>query len=528
MPRQRKPQSGVARAAGRVANTTTSLGWRDIANTNPTVYRIPTWWSGRVECPAPLSEVGWEYPISVRREGNVFYVSLPKENLKSEIESMETLDLSNVTVTLNTVDWPITVTGNITTDGTFIWTALQVDDVTATNWNITNVTATDVTSASVSATSLTSETSSLWTATADSVDTTTLSVSWTSTLSWNVTAESDLSVTWAISAAEWTITTLTSTSADVWELSVTDWASITNWLTADATTTGTLTVNETSTFTWAMTAGDITSSGATSLNTLSVSWATSLNTLTTSGDATFGGNATIAGSSSITWNQTITGNVTVVWDGTFSNDVTVTRNLNVSWDTTLTDDLFVNGTAHLKDLETTESVDIAWTLRVEGAINGRNGLVVKWQVESDSLVTTNAVVDNITINGNIALWNDATAPDFILQSEKGEPNGVCPLNSYWVVDEQYLPAIYTTAIVKLWVGSFSNSNTSTVIDSDITADSYVHISNYSEIVWDLDENIIPGNWTTPGQITVVSNQVENGSYKYIVVNPLTNCPVVQP
>ena len=40
MPRQRKPQQrGVARAAGRVASTTTS---KDLGNTNPTVYRIPT------------------------------------------------------------------------------------------------------------------------------------------------------------------------------------------------------------------------------------------------------------------------------------------------------------------------------------------------------------------------------------------------------------------------------------------------------------------------------------------------------
>ena len=142
MPRQRKPQSGVARAAGRVANTTTSLGWKDIANTNPKVYRIPTW-GMRTECPAPLSEVGWVYPVSVRREGNVFYVSLPEENLKSVIEGMDSLDLSNVTVSLETVDWPLTINGSITVDWDISWQAInwaewRFDSVNATTWTITN------------------------------------------------------------------------------------------------------------------------------------------------------------------------------------------------------------------------------------------------------------------------------------------------------------------------------------------------------------------------------------------------------
>ena len=63
-------------------------------------------------------------------------------------------------------------------------------------------------------------------------------------------------------------------------------------------------------------------------------------------------------------------------------------------------------------------------------------------------------------------------------------------------------------------GIFSNSDTSVVVDADITADSFVAISNYSDIVWDLNEVI--NVW----QLTVVSNQTETGSYKYIIVNPL--------
>jgi hypothetical protein len=75
--------------------------------------------------------------------------------------------------------------------------------------------------------------------------------------------------------------------------------------------------------------------------------------------------------------------------------------------------------------------------------------------------------------------------------------------------------VYTTAIVKMGTGVFSNSDTSVVVDADITADSFVAISNYSDIIWDLNEVI--NIW----QLTVVSNQTETGSYKYIIVNPIS-------
>lgn len=46
-------------------------------------------------------------------------------------------------------------------------------------------------------------------------------------------------------------------------------------------------------------------------------------------------------------------------DAIFSNDISVARNLNVSGDATITDDLIVNGSTHLKTLETTGSASIA-------------------------------------------------------------------------------------------------------------------------------------------------------------------------
>ena len=551
MPRQRKPQSGVARAAGRVANTTTSLGWKDIWNTNPKVYRIPTW-GMRTECPAPLSEVGWVYPVSVRREGNVFYVSLPEENLKSVIEGMSDLDLSNVTVTMDTINGPLTINGAVTVDWDIAWQAInwtdaRFDSVRAVSWTITNFTASDLTT-----TSLTAEDVSL-----DAVEITnnasigwTLSVTWDSTfgaavdITWNLTA-ANADITGWVSAASISADSATISTIDGWEVTADtltvlwdaqmnnsltvdwaiSWASLTtSW---DATIGWNLEVTWASEFTGDVSTNNISSTWTANLNdvvvswnetvawTMAVTWATTLNnTLTVawastlSGNTSVGGNLSVAGNSTVTWNQTVTG------DAIFSSDVSVAEDLTVSGDATVTDDLIVNGSTHLKTLETTGSASLGWNLSVDWSIAGWSNLVVDGQIESGSLVTTNITTDNITINGNIALGNDATAPDFILQDEKGAPNGVAPLDANGQIDNSYLPPVYTSAIVKMWTGTFANSDTSVVVDTDIKADSFVIISNYQDIVGDLNETI--NVW----QLTVVSNQTETWSYKYIVVNAL--------
>ena len=495
MPRQRKPQSGVARAAGRVANTTTSLGWKDIWNTNPKVYRIPTW-GMRTECPAPLSEVGWVYPVSVRREGNVFYVSLPEENLKSVIEGMSDLDLSNVTVTMDTINGPLTINGSITVDWDISWQAInwtewRFDSVNATTWNITNIVSNSITADAIST---------------DDLNTDWLTVTNNTTIGgtlWVVgatTLGSTLAVAWNLTATTWDIATLTSTDATITNLSATAW-DITS-LTSDNATFEWLAVNGQSSFTGVMTTGDI------SATNLWVSWNTTLNNLTTTWNTSLNW-ATVNGNLAVSWNETVTWNVTVAWTSTFNWAVTMSDDL------TVVDDLNVQGSSHLNALETTGSVDVAWTLRVDWAIDAWNWVSVTWQVESDSVVTTNTVTTNLTVNGNIALWNNATAPDFVLQDEKGAANWVAPLDANGKVDSQYLPPVYTTAIVKMGTGVFSNSDTSVVVDTDITADSFVAISNYSDIVWDLNEVI--NVW----QLTVVSNQTETGSYKYIIVNPVS-------
>ena len=540
MPRQRKPQNGGQRlGTWRVANTTTG------STTTQAVYRIPV---GKKygECDVLNYEVVWTSPIRVAIEwSNVYRVSLDEAALKNIIEEYEGLDLSNVT--LQTVNGNVTFTGNITADWTFTWTTVTADTLEATTGNISNITSNSITTGS-----LTTDNASLGTATATSLETETLSVSWASTLTWNVTAGADLFVTWdasaaSITATSWNITSLISTDIDSATLDVSgaatvgDGLAVTGWITSDTLETSwaasigwnlavtwNTTVDGTSTFTGDVTVDNITSTGNANLNNVVVAWnetvagtmavtgATTLNnTLTVAGASTLSGNTSVGSNLSVAGNSTVTGNQTVTGDAIFSNDVSVAGDVTASGDVTITDDLTVNGTSHLHWVETDGSVDIDGTLRVTGAINGWNWLTVTGQMESDSVVTTNTVTDNITINWNIALWNDATAPDFVLQSEKGQPNGVAPLDANGQIDTSYLPQVYTTAVVKMWVWVFSNSDTSVVVDADIKADSFVIISNYQDIVWDLNETI--NVW----QLTVVSNQIETWSYKYIVVNNLS-------
>jgi len=45
------------------------------------------------------------------------------------------------------------------------------------------------------------------------------------------------------------------------------------------------------------------------------------------------------------------------------------------------------------------------------------------------MVTGSIVAENATINGNLVLGPDAQANQFVLQSEKNQPNGIPTLNA---------------------------------------------------------------------------------------------------
>ena len=540
MPRQRKPQSGAQRiGTWRVANTTTG------STTQQAVYRIPT---GKRygECDVRNFEVTWTSPIAVAIEWeNVYRISLDMAALENAIEEMN-LDLSNVT--LQTVNWDVTFTGNITAEWEFTWTTIN-----ATTWNITNIVSNSITADAISTDDLSTD----WlTVTNNATIGGTLWVTWATTL-WStlsvddvILANSDVTIAWttttnSIVANSWNISDLTSTSISTWTLDAstsisTDWTLDVTWASTLWEVSATnisaswnvsagwdLAVTWASTFTgnitaWNISAEDISvddltvAGNSTITGTQTINWATIINdSLTVTWATNLWGNVSTTGNLSVAGNSTVTGTQTVTGDSIFSGNVSVTENLTVAGDATVTDDLTVNGTTHLKGLETDWSVDIDGTLRVTWAINGLNWLTVTGQVESDTVRTGEVVADEARISEGLYLSQWAEAPDFVLQSEKGQPNWVAPLDVNGKIDNSYLPPVYTSAIVKMWVGVFSNSDTSVVVDADIKADSFVIISNYQDITWDLNETI--NVW----QLTVVSNQIETWSYKYIVVNALS-------
>lgn len=570
MPRIRKPQtSGVQRVGtGRVASTTTG------STTTQAVYRIPT--GNRRNCDVRNFEVIWVSPIEVAIEWeNIYRVSLDANALKSVIESYDNLDLSNAEVSFSTIDWPITLTGNLNIDnweltvdsatiGDLTSTTADIGTINATDVNSTNVTATDVAAWTIEAssnvtidgtlsvdgdTTLSSDLN-VWGDESVAGD---LTVSGNGTFSGNIqwfdiTATNslntvDLNATW-----DTTLNGVTAWATTVDSLAVTNWATVgtTLWVTWNTTLWGNLAVTWASTFTWTsefigdVTTANIASTGTAALNDVTVAgnetvtgnvnvgWNTTINsTLTVVGASTLSSNVAVGGNLSVAWNQTVTGtstttgnaifnnDVTIAWDETVTGNETIWGTLSVTWDTTLADDLVVNGTTSVKALETDGSVDIDGTLRVTGAINGLNGMTITGQVESDTVRTWEVIADEVRITDWIYLSANAEAPDFVLQSEKWQPNGVAPLDANGQIDTSFLPEVFTTAVVKLKTWIFNNSNTAIVTDTDIQQGTAVFCTNYSDIVWDLDEII------NPGQITVVSNQTETGSFMVVIIKPLS-------
>lgn len=549
MPRTRKPQASQPSIQWRwrVANTTTS--------SLPQVYRFWTW-KVRTQCKWPTSSVTVEAPLHVQIVGdNVYHVTLNTQELANKLWQLENIDLSNVEVTLWTVNWPITLNWDLDIEsGALTVDEASIDTLNSITWAISTLTSTDITTTNISAADV-----STWTLEASgnasvgwqlnvtwaTILWNNLSVAWNETVTWDSTISWNQNVVWSITwqsiaAASGNIPNLTSSTITTWSLTANQWATIHQWLivnewanidtlnvSGNSQLSWTLSVGWASTFTWDVNTNNIYSNWTASLNdvavawnetvtwTLTTNWATLLNSsLTVVWNTTMGANASVAGNLNVAWNETVTwtlqawGDTTLQWKlnvsdvSTFNNDVNINDDVTVIW------------TSHLAWVETTGSVDITWTLRTSWAINAGNGVYVDWQVESDSLVTTNATTDNLTVNWNFVLWQNATAWDFVLQSEKGQANWVTPLNANGKVDEQYLPEVFTTAKCKVVQWVFNNSNTAVVVDEDITADAFVKTSNYQDIVWDLTEVI------SVGQITVTSNTAETGSFKVLIVKPV--------
>lgn len=568
MPRQRKAQSGAQRIwTGRVANTTTS------SNTQ-FVYRLPTWRNQKCE-PLAVEVVGTS-PINVAIEwSNVYRISLDKDALKDIIESYPDLDLSNVEVSLWTVDGDITFTGNVNVEWEFTGTTVNATDINATNANIDSISSTDITTNTLDATTV--NTTDL-NATGNAVVGWTLDVAWETTLgdnlnvSWDTTIEWNTTVDGAASFnddvnidGDVTITGETNTET----LSVNDFATIPT-LTSAEITTDTLKVNDLAEVEWPLTVGqwlsvewtttledlivqenatfekdvdvewvtnlketnteNLNVNGNTTLNgTLSVTWDTTLWwNATVAQDLSVAGNSVVAGNSTVTWNSLVTGDSVVNGDSTTNGDMSVnwgtslnwkvktTDDVSIGWNLLVEDDTVINWTTTLKGaVEMKDDVEINGSAKVGWSVSISDWLEVDWHTKTNTLRANEAVFDEVRINNSLDLGDNGVAPDFVLQKEKGQPNWVAPLDVNGKISTEYLPEVYTTAIVKMGTGIFDNSNTAIIVDETITPYSYVNISNYSDIHGDLEEII--NEW----QITVVSNQVETGSFKYIVVNPIS-------
>lgn len=570
MPRTRKPQ--VARPAGRVASTTT---WATKNVPSPVVYRIPT---GRRDIGCEWQVVGaWVAPIHVRWiDEHEFQVSINEAELKWKIEQWENLNLSNVEVTLSEVNWPLTVTGNLNVeDGTLTVdeatittltsTTGTIDGLTSTTWNITTLTATDIDSETLDASGNVTVGWTLW-VTGDATLDANLSVGWNSSITGNeaitgtldvtgATTVTELSASTSITTVDLTVTgdaTLADvTSGDVSANSITttEWATIwttldvtwdaTLWedlsVTGNETVWGTLDVTWASTFTGAVSTDDITSTGTATLNDVTVGWnesvtgtlwvtgaATLSSTLTVAGASTLSGNTavgwnlTVAGSSTFTGNGIFNENISVGWNETITGNATVGWTLWVTGDVTLTDDLTVNWTTSLWATET-GALDVTGTARISWAAVIGNGAVVTGQVESDTVRTDEVITDEVRITNGLYLSAWAEAPDFILQVEKGQPGGVAVLGIDWIIPAAQLPAIFTTCILKIVEVVFDNSTTAVLRDPDIMLSGSQWLSNYQDIVWDIDPTI------HEGEIILVSNEVETGSVHVNIAYPVDRC-----
>ena len=540
MARTRKAQSGATRTYGtwRVASTTTG------STTTQAVYRIPV--KSR-SCETPLAyEVLGTSPIQVRIEWeNIYRVSLNYAELQSLIEQSD-LDLSNVTLTLGTVDWGVNFSWNIDVDGTFTWTQVSANSVSAgTVAATTSLTSPAATIWSLSSTSLAvSENATIWgtlwvtgvttlsSASINDADITSAEVD--ALTAWTVAATSSLTaatayVTWALDV-DWGATIDSGLSVNSGNTSVVNLAASGTASIAWDTTLSNVTVSWNETIwgtlwvTWNSTLSNLTVTGTESVTgALSVNGVTTLNNnLIVSGTSTLTGNVlasqdlTVSGNETVAGNETVTGTLTVNWATSMRSNASITWTLEVDGNTTLWANLEVEWNTELEwPVELDSTLQVAGTAHFDGSLTADHNITAWEQVSAETVRADEVMAEDVRVSDWLYLNSWAVAPQLIMQTEKWAANWVATLDANGKLPASELPAgvpLYTFKVGS-WV--FTNSNTATITDSAITLTSYVNISNYDDIVWDLTETI--WDWG----LTVVSNATEVGSFKYFVVTPVS-------
>ena len=237
-------------------------------------------------------------------------------------------------------------------------------------------------------------------------------IQWNETVNWTVVMNSTLDVAWKATINWWADITWNlnvledSETHEGWEihsksLETTEDATI-GW---DLSVAWNETVTGTSTINWATTIN----------NTLAVTGWTTLQ------DLTVWGNEIVTGTSTINWETTINNKLTV------SDDIIANDDLTVSWNTSL------------NTLETSSSASVGWQLVVWWAATIQDALTVEWQTNTETLRSDEIVTDELRVNTSLDLWPNGIAPDFVLQSEKNQPNGVAWLDENWLINASNMP-----------------------------------------------------------------------------------------
>lgn len=419
-------------------------------------------------------------------------------NVKEMIEALDQLTLHNVTadeITANKVDATLLNAGETKLN------SLIVDTTSEFKWESTFEAQVEHNEAVIMHSTLDVE----W-------DTTVKDMTADNIKSMNIEVSNDLTVWWSASIDNWLTVkwdTVTEKITASWDISTEGNLSVawTSELTGDVSAKANLTVTGNEEVQW-----NSTVNGNTTLKwKLNVSGITTLSdNVTAKKDLTVDWHELIRWNLTVNWNETVNGETTFNWKVYAEDDVTAKKNLivdnklDVKWLTTL------EWAAEVK-----ETLKVTWTWMFASDVTVWENLTVEEQISANTIRADEVVADELRVNEALYLTEWAVAPDFVLQSEKGAPNWVAELDENWRMPVDQLPAIYTTAIVKMWSGVFENSTQCVINDDTITADSYVNISNYTDIVWDVTENIYPG------KLVLVSNTVETWAFKYIVVNPLT-------
>ena len=482
MPRTRKPQTSTPSIQwrGRVANTTTS--------SLPQVYRFGTNNANKCCKEVPIS-ISAQRPIHVREnEPWVFNIFLSEVELRAAIERFETLDLSQVQLTLPTLEGPITVSWNLNVENwTFTSSDAVLENVTITDGTATALTITNATidSETVTTSTITDATITNGTITNATVDDATITNETVTTSAIdNATINEETVTTSTIDTATITTETVTTSNietanvetaniedANVEREEVSESFVVTNEGSATFRGTNTFesdaTFNEDITVGWDSNLHNLNVDNVTTLNgqfnanenaafakNVSVAGNTTMNTSTTNGYATFndrstfnedvvlndtltaGGNATFNG-------QTNLNTITVGWQATFNDDVDIDKNINVDWNAVIEGNERVDGSLSVgRESEFKSHLSVLWKITANNEeIIGKTtttALEVTNRAVIENEEVTNSTIENLTVTDSFVLPEGAFS-SLQPKSEKDQPNGYAGLDANGKISINELP-----------------------------------------------------------------------------------------